>query len=155
MATLHEQLLSLLDLASRKLAALRNADVAALSQLATEEAAQLESLARADADRPAIIARLAQQLPGPRIAPLKLSALSEKLPEPFSSQIRAKSEGLRAIATRLEEKNRLAAIVARTLHKHIRGVFADLAKANQETVVYGRTGQHEQRTTRSWVDAVG
>jgi hypothetical protein len=55
----------------------------------------------------------------------------------------------------LEEKNRLVAAVAHGLHAHVRGVFTDLASANQETVVYGRSGRHDQRVTRSWVDAVG
>lgn len=155
LAALHERLLSLAHLASEKLRAMRAADVATLDELAAREAAELDSLQERDTAREAIVARLAQHLPD-SIGPLpKLGELAARLPEPFASQIRAKNEGLRVAARSLEEKNRLVAIVARSLHAHVRGVFADLAGANQETVVYERTGRHDQRVTRSWVDAVG
>jgi hypothetical protein len=155
LAALHERLVSLAQIASAKLVALRAADVATLESLSATEVAELESLRSCDADREAILAGLAQHLPGlPGPLP-KLAALADRLPEPLASQLRAKNEGLRAAARKLEEKNRLVADVARGLHAHVRGVFADLAGANQETVVYGRTGRHDPRVTRSWVDAVG
>jgi hypothetical protein len=64
-------------------------------------------------------------------------------------------QGLRGVAEELQKKNRLAAEVARKLQSHIRDVFAAIAQATQETVVYGRNGQYEQATARQWVDAVG
>ena len=155
LAVLHERLMSLAQLAVDKIAAMRRADVAALDLLATQEATELESLRSCEAEREAILAAVAQQLPDCRGLQPRLADLAGLLPEPFASQIRAKYEGLRSAARKLKEKNRLVADVAHGLHAHIRGVFADLASANQETVVYGRTGRHDQRVTRSWVDAVG
>jgi hypothetical protein len=155
LAALHGRLISLAHLAAEKLCAMRAADVATLDELAAREAAELDLLQERDAARQAIVARMAQHLPDSDGRLPKLTELAARLPEPLASQIRAKNEGLRVAARRLEEKNRLVAVVARGLHAHVRGVFAELAGANQETVVYERTGRHDQRVTRSWVDAVG
>lgn len=155
LTALHERIRGLTALAAEKLAALRTADVNAIEVLAQQEAAALESLQILDAERRAVLARLAQQWPSAGADELKLDEIASRMPEPFSSQIRAKSEGLRSAAGALQQKNRLLATVARTLHNHIRGVFADLANDTQETLVYGRTGQHEKHTAKRWVDAVG
>jgi hypothetical protein len=88
-------------------------------------------------------------------ARLRLSEIAEKLPEPHSSRLRAKTAGLRQTAEELRRENRVAAEVAQHLHKHIRAVFEDIARVNQESVVYGPSGKHEQRTNKTWVDAVG
>lgn len=155
LTALHERLVDLAQLALAKIGAMRAADVATLDSLAAREAAALESLQACDAQRRAILAGFAQHLPQlTRQAP-RLGELADCLPAPLALQIRAKNEGLRSAARTLEEKNQLVAFVARSLHSHVRGVFADLARANQESVVYGRTGQHDQRVARSWVDAVG
>jgi hypothetical protein len=115
LAALHERLVSLAQIASAKLVALRAADVATLESLSATEVAELESLRSCDADREAILAGLAQHLPGlPGPLP-KLAALADRLPEPLASQLRAKNEGLRAAARKLEEKNRLVADVAACL----------------------------------------
>lgn len=155
LTALHERIRGLTALAAEKLAALRTADVNAIEVLAQQEAAALDSLHTLDAERRAVLARLAQQWPNAAADELKLDEIASRMPEPFSSQIRAKSEGLRSAAGALQQKNRLLATVARTLHNHIRGVFADLANDTQETLVYGRTGQHEKHTAKRWVDAVG
>lgn len=155
LTALHERLGALTALAVEKLAALRTADVDAIEKLAQREEAALQSLQELDAQRKAVLARLAQLWPASESFEPKLEEIAARLPEPFSSQIRAKSEGLRSAAGALEQKNALLATVARTLHSHVRGVFADLAKDAQETLVYGRSGQHEKHTARCWVDAVG
>ena len=155
LTTVHERLVSLAQIADAKLTAMRAADVATLDALATQEAAEIELLKSCDGERESIVAGLAQRLPGLAGRLPKLGELSDALPEPHGSQIRAKNAGLRLAARKLEEKNQLVADVACGLHAHIRGVFADLAGANQETVVYARSGRHDPRMTRSWVDAVG
>lgn len=152
---LHERIRALTALTTEKLAALRAADVDAIEVLAQREAAALDSLQILDVERKAVLARLAHQWPNGAATELKLDDIASLMPEPFSSQIRAKSEGLRSAASALQQNNRLLSTVAHTLHSHIRGVFADLANDTQETLVYGRTGQHEKHTARRWVDAVG
>lgn len=155
LGTLQGRLARLGDLAELKLAALRAADAGRLHELAAEEAAELESLAADDVRREAALARVAQGLPAGADQRPRLSEVAEIFPEPLRSKILGKSEGLRAIANRLAEKNRLVADVARGLHNHVRGIFAEVAKVNQEAVVYERDGREYQRTSRSWVDAVG
>ncbi len=152
---LHELLKRLLELARAKLAAMRAADAETLHQCAAEECDVLEALFKREKQRDAVLARLAQSLHWSGDERARLSEIAERLPEPFSSRLRAKTAGLRKTADELQRKNRLAADVARHLHKHIRAVFEDVARVNQESVVYGPNGKHEQRTRKTWVDAVG
>jgi flagellar biosynthesis/type III secretory pathway chaperone len=152
---LHELLKQLLELASRKLVAMRAADTEALQNCATEERDVLRTLFAREQQRDAVLARLAQSLPNHDGQPVALSELAGVLPEPLSSRLRAKSLGLRQTADALRAKNQLVARVARNLHAHIRAVFADMAKVNQEAVGYGPNGKQEQRNRQTWIDAVG
>jgi len=152
---LHAALRQLLALSDEKLAALRTADTRALRQCAFREEELLNQVLRQDGERAAILARVAQHLPGCSPQPTRLAELLACLPEPLASPLRARSEGLREIASELARKNRLVASVAQNLQVHIRGIFADVAKAVQESVVYRADGQHEVRSTRCCVDAVG
>jgi hypothetical protein len=155
LSTLHELLNQLLELARDKLDAMRHADALALHRCAAEECGVLERLLDQEHSRNAALARLAQTLHWNDPAPLRLADIAQRLPEPLSSRLRARTAGLRRTADELRQKNRLAAEVARHLHDHIRAVFEDLARVNQESVVYGPRGNHEQRTNQTWVDAVG
>lgn len=152
---IRDALKRLRSIADEKLGAMRAADTQKLAELPAQEAAVLRELSEHEAARGAALARLAQSLPTEIDSAVKLSDLATSMPEPFSSQILAKTAGLRAAARELEGSNRLVAAVAQALHRHLRGVLAEVASANQQTVVYGSTGRHEQRTTRSWVEAVG
>lgn len=143
------------DLADRKLDALRAADAATLQKCSVEEARQLEALFRQEGQRDAVLARLAQSLHAADGRRCPLRELVREIPEPYASQITAKTVGLRVLSESLKRKNDLAARVARGLHTHIRSVFAAVAEANQETVVYGSDGRHEPRNRDGWVDAVG
>jgi hypothetical protein len=156
MLTALQQLLKqLLELADRKLIAMRSADTDALQECAADEGKLLEAVFQRERQRKAVLARLAQSLRWPGGERARLGEIAERLPEPFSSRLRAKTVGLQQVATGLQRKNHLAAGVARNLHEHIRSVFADIAKANQESIVYGPDGKHEQPTARAWLDAVG
>lgn len=152
---MHDSLRQLLELARQKLAAMRAADTAELKQVAERECEALQTLFGREQQRDAAIARLAQSLHWTAGAPMRLSEIANRLFEPFCSRLRAKTEGLRETASALQQKNRVAAGVARGLHNHIRAVFEEVARANQETVGYGPDGRHEQHQTESWVDAVG
>ncbi|TWT41867.1 FlgN protein [Phycisphaerae bacterium RAS1] len=149
------QLAGLLQIADDKLAAMKRADADALTACAQREEALLRGVGAGEQERHELLARLAQALPGGPSRIARLSDLAGILPEPLASQILAKNAGLRQAALKLREKNRLAAGVARHLQLHIRGVFAEVAKAGQESIVYGPQGRHEQRNRLSFVDAVG
>ncbi len=155
LAGLHGLLRQLVGVTTEKLAAIRSADAAGLHRCAVREAELLNDVFAGEAHRDAVLARLAQQVLAPQPGKPRLAALIDALPEPPASRIRARNAGLQQIAGELQKKNALVADVARRLQRHLRGIFADLAKAQTETVVYGRNGQHEQSTTRAWVDAVG
>ena len=155
LSALHELLNQLLELARAKLAAMRAADAPGLQRCAARECGVLERLFERERHRDAVLARLAQSLQWDATGPPRLSEVATKLPEPFSSRLRAKTAGLRQTANELRRENRLAAEVAQHLHKHIRAVFEDIARVNQESVVYGPNGRHENRTSKTWVDAVG
>lgn len=155
LAALHGLLRQLVGVTNDKLAAIRNADAAGLHCCAVREAELLNDLFAGEAQREVVLARLAQQVLAPHSDRPRLTVLIDALPEPSASRIRARNAGLQQVAGELQKKNALVADVARRLQRHIRGIFADLAKAQTETVVYGRNGQHEQSTTRAWVDAVG
>lgn len=148
-------LAQLLDLSRQKLAAIREADVDGLNQCTSDEAQALERVFRCEQDRHAIIARIAQNVRLKDPARNSLSEIVDQLPEPISSTIRARMRGLQEIAEQLQRENRLVALVARDLQGHIRGVFSDLANARRVAIGYGREGQVESVTTRTWVDAVG
>jgi flagellar biosynthesis/type III secretory pathway chaperone len=145
----------LADLAGRKLEAMRRADAGELQSCTAMEHRLLADVARGQQERDAILARLAQALHSPQPTTASLAEYARRLPEPFSSYIAARNGALREIARALQQKNRLAASVARSLHAHVRSIFAELARANQESVVYGPDGQHEQTETEAWVNAVG
>ncbi|MFH1747505.1 MAG: flagellar export chaperone FlgN [Planctomycetota bacterium] len=155
MAGLQKLLRQLLDMAQEKLTAIRGADAQTLQRCTADEAALLEQILDGQEQRRAILARTAQCL---RVSPASgrsLEQMADHLAEPHSSALRARNAALRQIALELQEKNKLVAQVAHNLQSHIRGVFAELARANQESIVYGPEGQHEQRNARSWLDAVG
>jgi flagellar biosynthesis/type III secretory pathway chaperone len=155
LGALHTMLKQLAEQADAKLAALRAADAKALQACAARETELLQQVARNAQERQAALARLAQHLPPQPRPERPLAALIEQFPEPQASILRARSVALRESAGKLQEKNRLAARVAHHLQTHIRAVFAELAKVNQESVVYGPKGQHEQAGLRSCLDAVG
>lgn len=155
LADLGHALRGLLDLSTRKLAALRTADAAELTRCAAAAPAAIEQMAELTRRRGVILARLAQALRAPRLATAPLSDVAARLAEPSASALRARIVPLREISLRIEQKNRLASDVARRLHSHIREVFADVAKAAQESVVYGPDGQPDPRLAQNWVDAVG
>lgn len=156
LTTLHAQLRGLFDLAGRKMAAIRAADTTRLNQCTHAESELLQQVAKTERQRGACIARLAQALQVPELRKASLSEVANVLHEPAASQLRAKSAGLRDIADKLQQKNRLAARVAQDLQGHIRSIFAQLAKSRQEQVGYGSTGRHEARPDgRLIVDAMG
>ncbi len=155
LADLHDALKRLVALAAEKLAALRTANTAALRDCAVRENELVRQVLCGEQQRDAVLARLAQSLPGCPPKPAQLTELIEHLPEPLAGPLRARSVGLREMATELQRKNRLVEAVARNLQAHIRGVFAEVAKAAQESLVYGARGQHEVGSTRCCMDAVG
>lgn len=149
------QLTQLVEITERKLAAMRRADVTAMHACMLEEAAALEIVAGGEQERRAILAALAQRLHLPEQPMPPLAMITDKLDEPESSHLRAKTLGLRELAERLKKRNGLAAVVARSLQSHVRAALADVSGANQSSIGYGPSGRVEQRITRSWVDAVG
>jgi len=152
---IHGLLAGLLHLANDKLAAMRRADTARLDEVARQECALLERFYETQRTRDAIVARWAQSLPVPSDASAAFADVVAALPEPERSRLQAKTAGLRRIAAELQEKNRLAASVARSLHSHIRSVFEEIARHGQESGVYGPNGQTSPVVSESWVDAVG
>ncbi len=152
---LHGHLKTLLACADEKVGALRSADSAALQSISEREAQQLHAVFHAEQERKAILARLAQAMPDAALEQATLKELIPLLPEPTASRIQARSQGLREISKRLQEKNGFVADVAQRLQQHIRDVFADVAKANQESIVYQQDGRHRIDETRNWIDAVG
>ena len=155
LASLQSLLRQLLAQTVEKLDAIRQADTDRMERCAVGETELLEQVARTEQRRAAITARVAQDVPSARKGRLSLSELVDHLQEPLASVFRARNAALRQLATELQEKNALVARVARNLQTHIREIFAELAKVNQESVVYGPKGKHEQRVVRSWLDAVG
>ncbi len=151
----HQSLRALQALADQKLQHLRSADSEGLTRGATQEALLLDELLRCGQKRQAILARLAQQLHWPQVLTARLTQIAQAAPQPLASQILAKNAVLREVASALEKKNQLAARVARGLHNHVRAVLAELAKAANASVGYGRDGQHEPTGVERWIDAVG
>jgi hypothetical protein len=152
---LQQVLHDLLELSRNKLTALREADADALQRAAELEALCIERLVGVHDRRRAVLAELAQTLHWPGARSATLTQISGRLEEPLASALRARSEGLRAMALDMEKNNRLAAAVARGLHEHLRGVFADLARACETQQVYDSRGQAEAVRDRLWVDAIG
>jgi flagellar biosynthesis/type III secretory pathway chaperone len=155
LAALHEGLRQLLALADEKLAGMRAAAPTALLACASREAALLEQVACNTAARRAILARLAQRLRQPDLARAPLGAISEIFDEPVSSLLRARNAGLRDVTQKLQQRNELAADVARRLQGHVRSIFAEITKVAVESVVYGPNGNHEASCRRMLVDAIG
>lgn len=155
----HQALLrELVQMAQRKLDAVRSADADALNECAARESGLLERLVGVERQRRAELARLAQIVPalrGTRAARLTLSELAEALDEPHASSIRARLSALRSIATQLQRANRVASLVARDLHAHLREVFAAMARAGRASVVYGPNGSMERAGGGELWDAVG
>jgi hypothetical protein len=155
LAALQGGMKALVSVADDKLGAMRRADVEALHACATRETDLLEAHLARERERDAVLARLAQQMPALRAPRRAWTAVVEALPEPGASRIRARMQGLRAVAGELQKKNALAADVARKLQSHIREVFTAVAHADRECIGYGRHGRQEQTTARQWVDALG
>jgi len=155
LARLQTTLETLVVMAGDKLAAMRQANAAALHQCAAREGELLQALFRDEPRRKATLARAAQGLRAAGPPAGWLTQIADGLPEPLGSRLRARAAGLRELAAELQRKNNLVASVARQLQSHIRGVFAELAGAAQELTVYGPRGQQERSHPHCWVDAVG
>src|ERR1043165_1331870 len=80
----------LAELAQAKLAGIRRADSDALQRCAAREAAGLEQVVSAERERNAALAALAHALRAPELQKASLATVAGELPEPFSSQIRAR-----------------------------------------------------------------
>lgn len=152
---LHGRVRRLAELSAAKLELMRAADAVGLHACASEEGRVLDELGRIEQKRTALFARLAQALHAPALLAAGLSEVAGRVPGPRGAQLRARASGIREAAEKLQKNNRRAADVARNLHSHIRSVFSELARANEETAVYGRKGQPQPTRTKSWVDAVG
>ena len=72
-----------------------------------------------------------------------------------ASAIRARAHALVRIAEDLRRSNKLAAMVARDLQGHIRGVFTSVSEAGSESVGYDPRGQQRRTKPTAWLDAVG
>lgn len=155
LAELQGLMTRLSDSAAARLAALRRADTEALRVQSEEEERVLARTAQVEQTRSAILADLAQALHAPDANPLRLEDLADRLQEPLSSRIRARSVGLRSAAEILKKNTRLTADVAQRLQLHIRAVLAELAGANREPIGYGAGGRTESCVARTWVDALG
>lgn len=152
----HQALLkTLVEIAREKMDAVRAADSQTLHRCTAREASVLERVLEFERRRKAVVARLAQTLRLPSPDSLTLSEIANELPEPFSSSVRARMLALRAVAIELQHLNRVATVVARDLHQHIRDVFTVLANANRESVVYGPQGREHMTTSKNILDAVG
>ena len=153
---MHVDLRELLTVADTKLDALRSADTTTLARCARDEARLLERVFNGEKRRTAAVAQLAQSLHDPRGVGAPLTELVARAPEPLGSRLRAKTAGLRHTAAALKKKNDLNARVAHDLQCHIRAIFAELGKAQQETVGYGRGGKQEAAfKPRMMLDATG
>ena len=141
--------------AEEKLAAIRAAALDRLQSCTVTEGRLLADAGRNQAARYAIHARLAQQLRNPRLRSASLEVLAACFSEPLASSLRARGTALRQLGEQLREKNHLVADVAQRVLGHVRGVLSELAQATQETVGYGPRGRHENRQSRTLVDAVG
>ena len=136
LTALHTVLKQLAELAGTKLAAMRRADSAALQQCATQEEALLRILFRSEQARNAALAQLAPSLLIPPATPLQLTVIAEHLPEPLASALRARGRALQEVGTDLQLRNKLAAVVAQNMQAHLRVIFAAVAGATQESLVY-------------------
>lgn len=155
LTSLHTSLAALVTLAHEKLDALRRADSRALQECALREEELIRRVVLGSRKRDALFARVAQGLQQQSGRKLTLAELTDALPEPQKSTLRARSVALRNAAAELQQKNRVIAKVARNLHSHIRGVFAEVAKLAQESEVYGAKGTQEAGQNACWLDAVG
>ena len=142
-------------LAGAKLAAMRTANAGELQRLAVAEGELLRDVLAEQQQRGAVLAEGARFLPGGARGAETLTGIAERLGEPEGSVLRAKNAALRVAARELQRKNAVVASVARNLQGHIRDVFAELARATQESVGYGSRGRPQAGSRRCWVDAVG
>lgn len=156
LSTQEQSLRELLRVAQEKLDALRNAQRDTLHDLTRIESELLSEVARQDQARRAAFAPVAQRLQLPGGAKASLRSLAQRLDEPQRSQWVAFRERMNGLASKLQERNALVGRVARDLHSHLRGVFSDLARSQQQTVGYSDRGT-EARANRgsAIVDAVG
>ncbi len=156
LADTQTQLRELLRIARDKLEAMRTADVATLNACTRSEVDLLQRVYRGEQQRNAVVARLAQTLPGGRRRELSLNQIAGQSPEPVRSRLQAQIAGLRTAATELKRENDLNSRVARDLQRHIRGVFSALGNARRETAVYGQDGQHHRSSKSQMIlDATG
>lgn len=145
----------LAELSRAKLGAMRQADTETLTATAEREAGLLEGVFQLERRRPALLARIAQCLQVSPDAVKTISALADRLGEPHASAIRARAHALVRFAEDLRRMNKLAAMVARDLQGHIRGVFASVSEAGSENVGYDPRGQERRTKPTAWLDAVG
>jgi flagellar biosynthesis/type III secretory pathway chaperone len=152
---LHVHLQTLLQAALDKLQAMRTADTNALNEVTQREHQALQKVQRAEQERRAAVARLAQHLhvADPHAQPL--SELVSGVREPVRSQIHAKISGLQALAQQLQEKNRVAALVAQELQNHVQSVFSAVLAPAQSMDGYGPQGERHPTGNRMIVDALG
>lgn len=155
LAELYALLKELHQTSVSKLAAMRKADAPELQRCATREARLLEQVFRLARFRSAVIARVAQGLPGSSAGASTLNEIVAQLCEPVSSSLRARMRGLQDVAMKLQESNRVASVVARELHLRVRELFASLANAHSRQCGYGPQGREMRHGSNALFEAVG
>lgn len=127
-------------LVHQKLAALRRADREAIGRCLEEENHRLQRIGELEKQRIRLVAALTQQLDPQARAPLKLSELAERIPEPGRSRLLGLRVRLRQTMQEVGERARVAQEASQVLLRHMQGLFRGLAAAVSGITVYGAGG---------------
>ncbi len=152
--TLHSDMLSVLQ---QKLAGMRRADTEAINSCTARERFLAERVQEREGLRRQLVQILGKELglSPEQSAGLGVRDLAERLPEPRRGQLLVLGEALRELIGKIDNANKVVALVTGEMLKHFRHVYAAMARSGPSTGRYASNGQIAVERPTQVFDAVG
>lgn len=141
---LHEQLLELLE---RKRDALRRADDRAVSELCELENEKLRAIGEAEKRRLEQVAELTLRLEPHAAAPLRLTDLAERLPEPARGRLLVLRQQLRQRMEQVQRQSTSTRRATDALAQHMQGLVQTIGKIATGVSTYNGHGALPEQAT--------
>lgn len=151
---LHDEMLSVIQ---QKLNAMRRADTDALNSCVARERFLAERVQKQEGLRRQLVQILWKELglPSEQSSGLGLRDLAERLPEPRRGQLLVLGEELRELIGKIDNANKVVALVTGEMLKHFRHVHSAMARSGPSTGRYAANGQIAVERPTQVFDAVG
>ena len=134
----HQRLLRCIE---RKEAAIRSADIEAVTRICQEENGIAQRLGELEKQRLGLVGRITESLHPGAETPLTVSAIAEAIDDPARTRLLALGEQLRATVGQVRRASSVVRSAAEALSRHMTGIRQTVESALSRAGVYGKRGR--------------